>query len=152
MLNFKQFDCINLYVRYIGRCPWSLYVVKNNLLWLFVLGDSAWGSLLQWPEVSLMFDHQVCHPLPHHIGLSWGTEGEVASEGGMEIAAEMLQKHSTCGSWSESSQCTQTGKWVLQPCKDAFSSFSHSYFSYRPYYCFLNPLPFNIYSEIFPGL
>lgn len=33
-------------------------------------------ALLQWSEVSLMFDHQVCHPLPHHIGLSWGTEGE----------------------------------------------------------------------------
>lgn len=36
-----------------------------------------------------MFGHQVCHPLPHHTGLSWDTEGEVAPERGMEIAAEM---------------------------------------------------------------
>lgn len=99
-----------------------------------------------------MLDQQVCHPLPHHIGLSWGTEGEVASERGMEIAAEMLQKHSTCCTWYENSRCTPTGKWMLQLCKDAFSSFSPSYFSSRPYHCFLNPLPFNIYSEICPGL
>lgn len=99
-----------------------------------------------------MFYHQLCHPLPHHIGLSWGTEGEVAPERGMEISAEMSQKHSTCSTWNESSQWTQTGKWVLQPCKDAFPSFSPSYFSSWTYYCFLNPLPLNIYSEIGPGL
>lgn len=79
---------------------------------------------MQWSEVSLIFDHQVCHPLPHHTGLSWGTEGEMASERGMEIAAEMLQKQSTCSTWNEGSQCTQTGKWVLQPCKAAFSEVS----------------------------
>lgn len=150
-LNFMQFDCIKLCVRCRGRCPWSLYLVENNFLGLLVLGDSAWGSLLQWSEVSLMFDHQICHPLPHHIGLSWGTEGEVASERGMEIAAGMLQKHRT---WclEQCFQHAQTGKCVLQPCKAAFTSFSPSYFSSRPYYCFLNPLPFIIYSEICPGL